>query len=147
MQPLGRKRNQQGIALVVALILLVIIALLGVSSVSNSTTNLRATSNTQATLDAEAAANEAIEQILDNEANFDNPTASSSTIDNFSVSTPAPECMSEELAEGYSVLFILSPQKTIWRVQATATDGLTGARSSVNQGVVLLLPSGLCPDP
>ena len=134
-------------ALVVALILLVIIALLGVSAVNNSTTNLRATSNTQATLDAEAAANDAVEQIMDVEANFENPAACSFTVDTFSVSAAKPECMGTELAEGYSALFILSPQRTVWRVQATATDSLTGARSSVNQGVVLLLPAGLCPDP
>ena len=146
MRPAPRY-GQGGVALVVALILLVIIALLGVSAVSNSTTNLRATSNTQATLDAEAAANEAVEQVLDNEANFDTPVATNTTIDNFSVSLPKPECMSTELQEGYSALFILSPQKTVWRVQATATDTLTGARSSVNQGVVLLLPAGFCPDP
>ena len=139
--------RQQGVALIVALILLVIIALLGVSAVSNSTSNLRATSNTQSALDAEAAANDAVEQIVDNEANFENPATSSYTVDNFSVSAPKPECLVTELAEGYSALFILSPQKTVWRVSATSTDTLTGAKATVNQGVVLLLPSGLCPDP
>ena len=142
---LGGVRGERGVALVVALILLLVVALLGVSAVSNSTTNLRAVINTQTAIDAELAAQDSIEQTLSLATNFEPPVAKTYTVGNFSVAVPAPVCLSSVVTEGYSAQFLLSPQSTVWSVSATATDSLTGGKASVTQGVQLQLPAGLCP--
>lgn len=136
--------KQEGVALVVALVLLLVVALLGVSAVSNSTTNLRAVLNTQTAIDAELAAQDGVEQTLASAANFEPPTAKTYTAGNFSVAVPAPVCLSAILAEGYSAQFQFSPQTTVWSVTAIATDALTGGKASVTQGVQLQLPAGSC---
>ena len=143
-QAVARRTAQSGVALVVALVLLVVVALLGVSAVSNSTTNLRAVMNTQTSIDAEMAAQDGVEQTLALAANFEPPTAKNYTVGNFSVAVPAPVCLGTGGADGYSALFQFAPQSMLWSVSATATDTLTGAKSSVTQGVGLQLPAGLC---
>jgi Tfp pilus assembly protein PilX len=66
-------RNQAGATLVVALLMLAVLALLGVNAVNNSTVNLRIIFNMQAHQNIEAAAQDAIEQVIGTIASFNNP--------------------------------------------------------------------------
>ncbi|HET7401625.1 MAG TPA: PilX N-terminal domain-containing pilus assembly protein [Usitatibacter sp.] len=65
----GGLRRQRGITLVVALILLVMVTLLAISSFRASNTNLKVVSSMQGRNEAVAASQAAIEQVISN-ANF-----------------------------------------------------------------------------
>jgi Tfp pilus assembly protein PilX len=139
-------RNQSGVALVVALLMLTVLALLGVSAVNNSTVNLRVTYNMQSYQDAEAAAQDAIEQVIGTIASFNTPA--DKTIPSYGgigVQVDAPVCLRTRPAEGYSAKFPLAPEETEWSVRAVATDGVTGAAATLTQGVAITMPADSCP--
>lgn len=141
-------RNQTGVALIVALLMLAVLALLGVTAVNNSTVNLRVTYNMQAYQDAEAAAQDAIEQVIGSIASFNTPTDQTITIDwidGVTVAVDAPICLGAQPAEGYSASFALAPEDTEWDVRAAATDAVTGAAATITQGVAITLTAGSCP--
>ena len=138
-------RKQKGATLVVAMLMLVVLALLGVNSVNNSTVNLRVTQNVQAHQDIEASAQNAIEQVISSIAPFNTPASQTVTEGHASVAISAPVCTDARPSEGYSATYALAPEDTHWDVEATASDALTGAQTTVRQGVVITLPAGSCP--
>ena len=62
--------NQKGAVLLVALIMLVVFTLLAVSGVNSSTASLRIAGNMQSQTELGAAAQRALEQVLDQASNF-----------------------------------------------------------------------------
>lgn len=96
------KRRQQGATLFVALIMLVVLTLFAVTAINLSNTNLRIAGNMQAIAEAEAAAQQAIEQVVSN--NFTaNPVAQNIPIDinndgtaDYTASIPKPTCQSSK---------------------------------------------------
>ncbi len=148
MSPL---QSQKGAALVVAMLMLAVLALLGVTSVNNSTMNLRVTQNLQARQDVEAAAQNAIEQVISSIASFNTPTALTVNGDGTAIPVgtnvvvDAPVCTEARPSEGYSATFTLAPEDTHWDVVANATDTVTAARTTLRQGVVIVMPAGSCP--
>jgi hypothetical protein len=163
-------RKQQGITLFVALILLVMVTLLAVSSFRVSNTNLKVVSSMQGRNEAVASAQAAIDQVLSSSNFTTNPAAiaaSPASIDvdgdgnaDYSVTfTPAPSCLRQRETPT-STLDITSANDrgcfgsskyggstsncadTIWEVAATTKDPVTSAETTVRQGVSIRLEKG-----
>ena len=147
--------NQKGAVLLVALIMLVVFTLMALSGVNSSTASLRIAGNMQAQTEVGAAAQQALEQVLDQTANFqftsDSPpasqvvTVSSGGID-YKV-TVVLQCLGARPVAGYSASFAVSaPSESFWDVRATALDPRSGASEVAHQGVrVTLAPGQVCP--
>ncbi len=99
--PFGIPARQQGVILVVAMIFLIAITILAVSAIRVININSRIVGNVQMQLEAEAAAQQAIETVIG--SNFmDAPKASTHSIDInnsgkpgfiYTVNVPAPVCI------------------------------------------------------
>ena len=147
--------NQKGAVLLVALIMLVVFTLMALSGVNSSTASLRIAGNMQSQTEVAAAAQRALEQVLDQASNFqyatDSPppsqviTVSSGGID-YQV-TVVLQCLGAQPAPGYSAAFAASaPSESFWDVRATALDPRSGAAQVAHQGVrVTLSPGQVCP--
>lgn len=149
-------RAQRGATLVIALILLVILTLFGISAISTGLINLRIARNTQVVTEAQMAAQRVIDAKISDLASFTSPASAASTgvaIDatgggtTYSVSFAQPDCFYIKPAPGYSyALAPQAPKDTTWRLVATATDTSTGASVEVRQGVKVRLPvNATCP--
>ncbi|HET9650535.1 MAG TPA: PilX N-terminal domain-containing pilus assembly protein [Usitatibacter sp.] len=167
--PAGRQ-SQQGITLFVALILLVMVTLLAVSSFRVSNTNLKVVSSMQGRNEAVSSAQAAIEQVISSSTFTSNPTAVAATpvaVDldgdgaaEFSVNmTPAPACLRSRPTPTSS-LDPFNPNdkgcfgsvqygatttncaETVWEVAATTTDPVTSAQTTVRQGISIRLEKG-----
>lgn len=148
------QHRQRGATLLVGLIILVVLTLLAVSAIRSSSLNLRIVGNMQFKSEAEAAAQQAIEQVMSSSAIFYTPTAQSIAVDinhdgttDYTVSIGAPSCLKMATASGYSALFAASaPQDTYWDVKSTVTDSRSGSKIIVHQGVKVRLSAGVtCP--
>ena len=151
------RSQQKGATLLISLIMLVVLTLFALSAINLSTTNLRIVGNMQRQVEATAAAQMAIEQIISNLNNFTAAPTTNQTVSidlnndgtaDFSVIVSPPACKHMANAPGYSYSFSASaPQNTIWDVTAVATDSLSGASVTVHQGVKVLLGAGAtCPN-
>ena len=147
--------NQKGAALFVALILLVVFTLLALSGVNSSTTSLRIAGNMQAQTEVGAAAQQALEQVLDKPSNFQYASDSVPPTQTLTISSAGSDyevkvtlqCLGERPVAGYSASFAASaPRESFWDVRATALDPRTGATQVAHQGVrVTLSPGQVCP--
>lgn len=149
MKPLFR---QGGATLFVALIFLLIMTLFAVSSVNLSTVNFKIVGNMQAMKYMDAAAQDAIEQVLSDADNYTSPASQTITSTvagvDYTVNVAAPECIDNRVASGYSaVVDNIIPEDNTWEVVATVTDNATGATATVHQGVEIRMLAGNCPDP
>ena len=150
---MGAPRAQTGSTLIVALLMLAILALLGVNAMNTSTISLRVVANAQSQRDAEAAAQDAIEQVISSKDPFAAPADATITVsrpsygDALSVPVAAAECLDAQTAEGYSAVFNLAPEATVWEVVASVVDASTGARAEIHQGVEITMIQGSCPEP
>lgn len=142
---ISSRRRQAGVTLVVALLLLAVLALLGVTAVNNSMVNLRIVGNMQAHQDAEAVSQEAIEQVISSIAIFNTPAATTITLAGVDVQVSEPTCLDVRPAEGYSATFPLAPEDTHWELGASYDDPVSGAQADLVQGVTIVMPSGSCP--
>jgi len=149
--------RQRGATLLISLVMLVVLTLFALSAINLSTTNLRIVGNMQRQIEATAAAQMAIEQIIGNISNFEAAPTTNTTVaidinndgaTDFSVVVSPPACKYMANAPGYSLSFSGSaPQNTVWDIQATATDSLSGASVTVHQGVKVLMGAGAtCPN-
>lgn len=149
------KAAQRGVTLVIGLIFLAVFSLLAVSAIRFSSVNLKIAGNAQAQVEATAAAQTGIEQVLDSVANFYTPLSARDfeiDIDNdgdadYDVAVDAPECLMMLATPGYSANFSgFAPQDGYWDVRAVATDPRTGVSVEVHQGVkARVLASAGCP--
>jgi Tfp pilus assembly protein PilX len=140
-------RRQQGVVLFTTLVLLVMMTLFAVSSINLSTVNLRIVGNMQAIKAMDADAQAAIEQTISTMDNFNlTPAATTITGTLATVSVSAPECIDSQIATGYSaVSTAIIPEDNVWEVIATVTDNVTGATSTLHQGVEIRMLAGNCP--
>jgi len=143
-------RRQHGATLFVALIFLLIMTLFAVSSINMSTINLRIIGNMQAAKQMDAAAQDAIEQKLSSSDSFGTAVTASSVTTNvsgvdFDVDVDAPVCVDSRVATGYSaVVQNIIPEDNTWEIVATVSDTVTGATSTVHQGVEIRMLAGNC---
>jgi hypothetical protein len=139
----------------VALVMLVLFTLLAIAGVNSSMGSLRIAGNMQAQTEVGAAAQRALEQVLDQVANFQYAsdsvppdrtlTVSSAGVD-FQV-TVTLQCLGATPVPGYSAAFAASaPSESYWEVRASARDPRTGASAVAHQGLrVILSPGQVCP--
>jgi Tfp pilus assembly protein PilX len=141
--------RQCGGALIVSLIMLLVITLLVTSAIRSSNTNLLIVGNMQMQVQATAAAEQAINQILSSSANFNNTPAGLTVLvdinndgtTDFSVSVSAPRCISMIPIGGTSATLsnLLATNDTYWDIVATVTDTRSGATVTLHQGVKIRL--------
>jgi Tfp pilus assembly protein PilX len=140
-----KRRNQRGATLLVALIFLVMMTLFAVTSINMSTVNMRIVGNMQASKQLDADIQGAIEQTLSTMDQF-NLTPAQSIVDD--VTIDAPTCIDSQVATGYSaVVTNIIPEDNTWEVVASKSDPLTGATSTIHQGVQIRMLAGNCPTP
>lgn len=143
-------RAERGATLVVGLIMLLLLTLLVSGALTLSTVNLKAVGNMQVREEALAAANTAIEELL--ELNFvgsGNQTISvdinKDGTDDYQVQIPPPSCVRTSLAQASDPSSVNLPGlssntwNTVWQLEATATDAASGASVKVREGVRVLL--------
>ncbi|MCC6073757.1 PilX N-terminal domain-containing pilus assembly protein [Pseudomonas sp. GCM10022188] len=147
--------RQRGATLVVGLIMLLLFTLLVASAFTLSSTNLKAVGNMQARDEVMAAANIAIARL--SESPFtDDPAAESINVDmnndgaiDYVVSMAEPVCSEavevpatvEGLESGVRSGIVTpdSQWNTVWDIEATVDDPVTGASVTVKTGVRVLL--------
>jgi len=93
--------DQRGATLLISLIMLVVLTLFALSAIRMSNTNLGIVGNMQARMEAQAAGQQAIEQVMSSAANFLNPAQLSIAIDinndgtaDYTASVAKPTCFS-----------------------------------------------------
>jgi Tfp pilus assembly protein PilX len=150
------RQRQRGSALIVALILLVVAALLGIGAVQAGMMGTRIGRNAQLTQQAQLAAQRAIDSTLSNLATFTDastaPATSVQSIDidgdgtaDFSVTLNRPACVAIANAKDYSYL-TNPPKDTTWVLRAVATEINGNASAEVTQGIRVRLPTSAdCP--
>lgn len=162
MTSIRRSTPQQGIALVVGMVMLVVLTLLVLSAATLSTSNVKATSNLQFRDAALAAANVAIEQVASTKF-FDLPIDTLVQVDidrdgtdDYQVTVPKPACTywrpipNKDLDVTADVSCFAGSgagsggkgaptpslcATTHWAVRAPVGDPTTGALVTVNQGI------------
>jgi hypothetical protein len=145
----ARRPAQRGSTLIIALILLVIVTLFGISAISSSIINLRISRNVQLAAEAQGAAQRVIDAKISDPATFNTPATagSTATIDatgasnNYTVVFDQPACYSLRPIPGYSYSISgQAPKNLNWRLRATATDSATGASVQIRQGMQTSAP-------
>lgn len=142
--------RQRGTVLLIALVFLVILTLLAISGVGSGVVSLRLAHNAQLVLEAQTAAQQQIEKLLNSSTNF-YPTVTPALTEEIDINgdslkdvkvvRAAPRCLSIRPAPGYSYAFAASaPKDTVWEVVATATDNVFGTNVTARQGVKIRLP-------
>ena len=144
---LGR---QQGAALFVSLVFLVLLTFFVFSMTNTALINTKIIGAMQSKQQVRADVQQAIEQVISSSVNFTSPAPQSITVNGISVSVDKPQCISVSSVSGYAMGSAtqpaLAPVDTIWDLPATATDPVTGATVTIHQGVRLRLPLGSeCP--
>lgn len=169
------RRSQNGVTLLVTLIMLILITIMVTTAFTLSNSNLKSVGNMQFRNEALAAANLAIEQQLSSAANFTNPVAKSISVGSYNVSVAKPVCLYvTDVVEGGSAdphanikldsaaasapasgggggggstapVVSGSYVNTYWDIAATVNDGMSGALVTAHQGVKITLPSSPYP--
>lgn len=136
---MNRAHKQKGAVLVVSLLLLLALTLYAISGVNSSSTNLLVVNNLQGKQEARALAQGEIEQVISSSVSFDNPDSAVKTAvavgNGYAVDVEKPICLDTKDAFGYSATWGLTPQDKTWEVVASATNGQSGATSTLHQGI------------
>ncbi|MBI2994031.1 MAG: hypothetical protein HYY48_07640 [Gammaproteobacteria bacterium] len=140
-------QRQRGATLITALFFLMIMTLYAISSVNMNTINFRIVGNMQAQKVLDASVQDAIEQVLSGMTQFNlTPAASTASTAMGTVDIDAPVCIDSQIATGYSaVQQDIIPEDNTWEVVARLTDSVTGAVSTIHQGVEIRMLAGNCP--
>lgn len=148
-------QRQRGATLLISLIMLVILTLFAVSGFNLSSVNLKITGNFQQQKTLEAAAQQAIEQVISTPTAFSlTPTAQTICVNGsggactggYNVTISAPTCNYTATAKGYTKkVGELTPEDTDWEFRASVSDPLTGAQAAIVQGVRIRVLAGNCP--
>ena len=157
MNPAVRLHRERGSVLIVGLVMLTFITVLVTNAFVQSTTNLKAVGNMQFRNEAIAAANKALEQVIDtpfaaapsadevlvdinNDGTMDYTVAvdppTCIRADEFVVSGAAPSSIT--LGAAFAVAGSTFYQ-TVWDLNAAVEDEITGSSVQVRQGVRVLL--------
>jgi Tfp pilus assembly protein PilX len=140
-------KKQQGSVLFVSLILLVAMTMIAVASARVSTTQLRIVGNVQAVRLAESSAQLGIEETIGSINSFSNPTQNivvGNLPAGINVAVSDRRCLGAAPAPGFSAVMNIAPEDTMWEVDVSATDTLTGATATMTQGVRVRMLAGSC---
>ena len=147
------RHAQRGVTLIVGLIMLMLITVLVTTAFTLSNTSLKAVGNMQAKDEAIAAANVAVEQLLSS-AFTAAPAAETINVDinndgnnDYVVSIARPVCIRASIDTAGAVSSVTlgtamsaeSSWNTMWDIEAVVNNANTGAKTTVNAGVRVLL--------
>lgn len=147
--------RQQGATLIVGLIMLLLFTLMISSAFMMSSTNLKSVGNMQSRSEALAAANVAIERLIESPFT-DSPAAESINVDmngdsvtDYVVSIAIPVCTQavevpatvsgSESGVRSGIITPDSQWNTVWDITATVTDSISAASVKVRSGVRVLI--------
>ena len=148
------RNNQQGVVLVMALVMLLVLSTIAVSAIRSTNSGIRIVGNMQAQDEVELAAQIGIEQLLSDLDKFTTPTGATINVDinrdgtnDYAVTVSAPVCVASwDVKNAYSAqLSAQNPKTNLYDLSATVTDNRTGATAKIHQGVrVDLMPYESC---
>ena len=168
-------RRQLGATLLISLIMLVVMTLFAITAIRTGNIGLKIVGNQQAQKQMEAAAAQAVEQVVSNLGNFDSgaiilPGATAaqricinSTVagsppvaippdtcavkapGSFQVDVQPVRCVAAKRQTGGSLTQAMSTYENTWEVVATVTDSLTGAKATFHQGLMIRMLASSCP--
>ncbi len=139
-------KRQQGISLLVVLVMLVVLTLFALSGINLSTSNLKVVGNMQARQSNEAVALQGVETVMGSINYFSSPSSSVPfTATGYTIAVGARTCLYAAAATGYSAVAALAPEDTHWDFSITVTDTTTGAKSVMRQGAKIRMLAGNCP--
>lgn len=137
--------------MLMGMIMLILITLMVTSAFLLSNTNLKAVGNMQLRQEAVAAANTAIEQVLSSPFTVA-PSAETIEVDinndgftDYTVAIAKPQCIAVSIdtqgARSSVALagMTVSSWNTLWDIVAEVNDNKTGAKTTINAGVRVLL--------
>lgn len=143
--------RQRGMVLVIGLIMLLLMTLMVSTAFTLSSVNLESVGNVQWRNNAEAAANVALEQVTSS-AFTSAPQAQQIAVDlnrdgtaEYTANVATPVCVKASLASSAAPSSITltgmsnATWNTIWNLESTVNDALTGASVRVRSGVRILL--------
>ena len=173
MKTAGARRQfsrERGATLLVSLIMLVVLTLFAITAIRTGNIGLKIVGNQQALKLMEAAAAQAVEQVVSNLGNFDsanvvlptttvaqrvcvnatagNPPAAippATCTSGTQVDVEPVRCISAKRQTGGSLTQQLSTYENTWEIVATVTDSLTGAKATYHQGVMIRMLASSCP--
>jgi len=167
--------RQRGATLLISLIMLVVLTLFAITAIRTGNIGLKIVGNQQAQKLMEAAAAQAVEQVVSNLGNFDaanavlpsvtvaqsvcvNPTAGDPPavlpVDSTTpgacasgtrVDVQPVRCISAKRQSGGSLTQPMSTYENTWEIVATVTDTLTGAKATYHQGMMIRMLASSCP--
>lgn len=157
--------RQSGASLIVSIIMLAVLALLVISAMKASNTNLRVAGNMQSQAEATAAAQQAIEKVVSTTISETPPYTESIDINNdgtddYAVAVAQPVCKGSEPVTAQNTALAELPleciisgssqnagivndgkdsallcQRQQWDVRAAVTDPRSGAQAAIHQGI------------
>ena len=139
-------KRQQGMTLVIALVMLVVITILGISAIRMNSTSMLVVGNMQWRKSAENLAMIAVEQTMNSSTPFSSPTASVAFTApaGYTVIIGNRTCLRSTPASGYSALSAVAPEENYWEFNVAVSDSFTGARAAMTQGVKVRQLAGSC---
>lgn len=167
-----RSGVQRGATLLISLIMLVVLTLFAITAIRTGNIGLKIVGNQQSQKLMEAAAAQAIEQVVSNLGNFDAialiapaATAAQRVCVNANAAAGDPaavipptactsgtqvdvqpvRCVSAKRQTGGSLTQPMSTYENTWEIIATVTDTLTGAKATYHQGVMIRMLASSCP--
>ena len=164
----GTTLRQRGATLLISLIMLVVLTLFAVTAIRTGNIGFKVVGNQQVQKQMEAAAQQAVEQVVSNLANFDpvvyvSPSTTSAQRVCVNGSPPvaippdtcnpgstqvdvAPvRCISSVRSQFDSLTQAMATYDNVWEIVATVTDSATGAKAVYHQGVKIRMLSNSCP--
>lgn len=163
-------RGERGATLIVSLVMLIVLTLFAVNAIRTGNIGLRIVGNQQSQKMMEAAAAQAVEQVISNLGNFDAATvvSPSTTVaqricvnansgdpvvaippsnctSGTQVDVQPARCIAAKRQTGGSLTQPMATYENTWEIVATVTDSLTGAKATYHQGVMIRMLSSSCP--
>lgn len=166
----SRPRHARGATLLIALIMLVVLTLFAITAIRTGNIGFKIVGNQQAQKLMEAAAQQAIEQVISNLGNFDPVTvvAPSTTVaqrvcvgtaaghppvaippatcaSGIQVDVAPVRCISTKRSQFDSLTQTMATYDNTWEIVTSVTDSLSGAKATYHQGVRIRMLAGNCP--
>lgn len=140
-------KKQQGMTLLIALAMLVVITIMGVSAIRMTGSSLLVVGNMQWRKSAENQAMLAIEQTMNSVVPFYAPTSTVAFTApaGYTVTIGNRTCLRSTPASGYSALSAVAPEDNYWEFNVTVNDTITGAQTAMTQGARVRQLAGSCP--
>ena len=167
-----RPARERGATLLISLIMLVVLTLFAITAIRTGNIGLKIVGNQQAQKLMEAAAQQAIEQVISNLGNFDAINLSTATVaqsvcvnaasgnpvvvlpsggvagvctSGTQVNVAPVRCIASKRSLYDSLTQAMATFDNTWEIVATVTDTNSGAKATFHQGVKMRMLANSCP--